>query len=86
VLLWSFEKPFSGLLKLDLKLPDLVPPVRKIVRLIVPGGAKGGEKDPDRNKISNLPWKVTPVSPEFARVARVIGQPAGSTGFGRVIA
>jgi hypothetical protein len=83
VLLWSFEKPFSSLLKLDLKSPDLVPPIRKIVRLVVPGGAGGGEKDPDRDKISNLPWRVTRVSPGFAQV---IGQPAGSTGFGRVVA
>jgi hypothetical protein len=48
VLLWSFEKPFSSLLKLDLKSPDLVPLVKKIVRLVVPGGAGGGEKDPDK--------------------------------------
>ncbi|KAL9344879.1 hypothetical protein Peur_062554 [Populus x canadensis] len=62
------------------------PPVRKIVRLVVSGGAGGSKKDPDRDKISNLPWRVTRVSLEFARVARVVGQHVGSTGFGRVVA
>jgi len=55
------------------------PQVRKIVRLVVSGGAGGGEKDPNRDKISNLPWRVTRVSLRFARV---MGQPAGSIGFG----
>jgi hypothetical protein len=64
----------------------LCPPTRKIVRLVVPGGARGGKKDPDKDKISNLPWRVTRVSPGFARVTRVMGRPAGSTGFGRVVA
>ena len=35
------------------------PPARKIVRLVVPRGAGGGKKNPDRDKISNLPWRVT---------------------------
>jgi hypothetical protein len=36
------------------------------VRLVAPGGAGGGKKDPDRDKISNLPWRVTRVLPGFA--------------------
>jgi len=35
------------------------PPARKIVRLVAPGGAGGGKKDPNIDKISNLPWRVT---------------------------
>jgi len=42
----------------------------------VPGGAGGSKKDPDKDKISNLPWRVTRVSPGFARV---MGRP-GLTG------
>jgi len=60
--------------------------VKKIARLVVPGGARGGKKDPDKDKISNLPWRITQVSPGFARVARVMGWPTGSTGFGGVVA
>jgi len=39
----------------------------------MPGGAGGSKKDPDKDKISNLPWRITQVSPGFARVARVMG-------------
>ncbi|KAL9401433.1 hypothetical protein Peur_005282 [Populus x canadensis] len=78
-------KPFSSLLKLDLKSPGLVPPVRKIVRLVMPGGVGGSKKDPNRNKISNLSWRVTRVSPGFAQVARVKGRPVGSIKFDQVI-
>ena len=45
----------------------------------MPGGAGGSKKDPDKDKISNLPWRVTRVSPGFARVTRVMGRP-GLTG------
>ncbi|KAJ6944506.1 hypothetical protein NC652_009785 [Populus alba x Populus x berolinensis] len=38
-------------------------PIKKIVRLVVPGGAGDGKKDPDRDKISNLPWRITRVWP-----------------------
>jgi hypothetical protein len=80
--LWSFEK-------LDLKLPDLVPQQKRLWGSLCLEGLEVARKIQTEIR-SQICHGESPGSrpglPGFARVTWVMGRPAGSTGFGWVVA